>query len=332
MQEMLDGVSQFQTSDYQHTYSPHKPIWSKGHARLLDFGIGLPEDAPLLFCIPSLINKASVFDLIEGYSMVEYMLAQGIRPILVDWGEPGFRERLFDCAEYTSKFALDALKHARRNYTGPIITLGYCMGGLFAAALSHIAPEKMDGLILLATPWDFHSPDSLKIPLDEEQRAELRSQLHTQDTVPKGWMEWAFHLMQPYQFQDKFNRFQHMNAEEKQHFIAMEHWVIDGVALSPKVAEECLLSWPQDNLLQHNEWTVKGATITPKTIEHPTLAIIPQEDRIVPPKCAKALAQHIPDCQVIEPNCGHVSMVAGKRALDASWKPITSWIKVRFAA
>ena len=47
-----------------------------------------PGGAPLL-AVPSLINRAYVLDLAPGRSLLRYLAAQGLRPLLVDWGAPG---------------------------------------------------------------------------------------------------------------------------------------------------------------------------------------------------------------------------------------------------
>ena len=332
MRDMLEGVAAYQASDYQHGYSEHQIIWRKGHAVLRDFAPDLPNDAPILFCIPSLINKATIFDLTEGFSFMQFVRANGIRPLLLDWGVPGFREQHFDSADYVAKFALDALKTAARKYAGDITLLGYCLGGVFATALAQVASDFVDGLVLLATPWDYHSEDTYRIALEKDQRKELHQQLTTHELVPKEWMEWVFHLMQPYRFQEKFSRFHSLSAEDQAHFIAMEHWVNDGVPLAPKVAVECLIDWPQDNGLQEHAWQVKGHIISPETIECPALAIIPSNDTIVPQRCADALAKQLANCHIIAPSAGHVSLMAGKRAAQLCWQPIVNWIEDRVAA
>lgn len=330
--QMLQGVSAFQNSDYAHHYSAHKVVWRKGNAQLRDFAPELPVNAPVLFCIPSLINKATIFDLADRFSFVKFLRENGIRPLLLDWGEPSFRERHFSSADYVAKFALDALKFSARSYSGNMHVLGYCLGGIFATALAQLAEDFIDGLIVLATPWDYHSDDSFRVALEDGQRKELQQKLGAEDLVPKEWMEWVFHLMQPYRFQEKFSRFNSLSQEDQAHFIAMEYWVNDGVPLAPKVAIECLLDWPQDNVLQTHGWQVKGATIRPSTIRTPTLAIVPSNDTIVPSACALALARQIPDCQIIEPKAGHVSLMAGKRAPYMCWQPIVSWIESHITA
>ncbi len=323
---MLDGVNNFRQHEYEYEGHANEVVWQKGNARLLDYGCNLNADAPRLMMIPSLINTAKIFDILKGYSMIEYLLAHGIRPLVLDWGVPGYRERYFDCADYSYKYALDAVKQLRRRSDAPLFMLGYCMGGLFASAVACLRPDLIDGLILLATPWDFQSKDSLHIPLEKEQKAQLREQLHAQDVLPKEWLEWMFHLMQPYRFQEKFGQYLTLGEEEREHFIAIEHWVSNGIPLANKVAEECLLLWPQENLLHKEQWEVAGQIIAPQHIHCPTLAIVPSDDNIVPSECAIALAGSIDECHILTPPCGHVSMVAGKRAERLCWKPLIGWI------
>src|SRR5689334_17389938 len=65
-------------------------VWQEGACRLLD--LGQAGRHPVLI-VPSLINRARVLDLAEDRSLVRHLTQAGFRPLLLDWGEPGVRER-----------------------------------------------------------------------------------------------------------------------------------------------------------------------------------------------------------------------------------------------
>ena len=50
--------------------------------------------------VPSLINRAYILDLAPETSLLRYLAAAGMRPLLVDWGSPGAVERGFGLTEY----------------------------------------------------------------------------------------------------------------------------------------------------------------------------------------------------------------------------------------
>src|SRR6202163_1950968 len=104
-------------------------VWRQGAVRLLDHGRG---GGPAVLVIPSLINRYYVLDLLPERSFLRHLAEQGLRPLVVDWGEPGAVERDFTLSDYIAG-PLDAAAAKARALAGaPIAILGYCMGGLLA--------------------------------------------------------------------------------------------------------------------------------------------------------------------------------------------------------
>lgn len=323
---MLKGISDYQDASYERTSIPSETIWQHGSATLEDYG-GSP-DAPAILCIPSLINKPYILDLYEEHSLIDFFIQQNYRPLILDWGEPSIRERQYDCSDYVLRQTIPALDYLKRHHHGPVYILGYCMGGVFALAMAQLASHAIDGLILLATPWDFASQREL-YPLDDELLEQYESLIKQQDTVPAAWVQSLFHMVNPWHFQEKFQRFPSMNAQDRQHFLAIEGWVNDGVPLSRHVARECLIDWPQRNHLALGKWKVQGETIAPASLTLPTFIATPTADRVVPLSCSQPLAKLMPHATHISPKSGHVSMVAGHKAKTACWQPIHRWIKAQ---
>ena len=100
-------------------------VWSEGSSRLLDYGP--PEGRPVVF-VPSLVNRAYVLDLLPGHSMMRFLAAQGVRPLLLDWGFPGETECDFTLTDYVAGRLVRALAAIGE----PVDVMGYCMGGLMA--------------------------------------------------------------------------------------------------------------------------------------------------------------------------------------------------------
>ena len=49
-----------------------------------------------MLVVPSLINRPYILDLAPGRSLLRWLAAQGLRPLLMDWGTPGAAEAGFD--------------------------------------------------------------------------------------------------------------------------------------------------------------------------------------------------------------------------------------------
>jgi len=54
--------------------------------------------------------------------------------------------------------------------------------------------------------------------------------------------------------------------------------------------------------------------------------VIPDQDRIVPPGSALALAKALPDCRILRAPTGHIGMMSGGRAEAAVWRPLADWL------
>ena len=63
------------------------------------------RDGPPVLVVPSLINRAYILDLAPGRSMLRWLAAQGLRPLLLDWGSPGPAEAGFDLGGYGERTA-----------------------------------------------------------------------------------------------------------------------------------------------------------------------------------------------------------------------------------
>jgi polyhydroxyalkanoate synthase len=325
----MQGMQAYLTSDYVRPEPKHAVIWERGSAKLLDVDPGNVDGLAIL-CVPSLINKSYVLDLYPEASFVQYLKSQGFRPLILDWGPPGEAEKDFTTADYMTGYALDALQTLREKHEGPIALLGYCMGGVFAIAMAQLAQLYVDALILLATPWDFSAEDTPRVLLDPATQVMLRQWIATQNPVQPLVTQTLFHLIDPWRVQEKYSRYPSLDAEGKRHFLATEQWVNDGVPLTQKVAEEVFVDWPQKNILATHQWKVGRRWIEPGSITCPTLAVIPTKDAIVPVGVAEPLVKEIPRCDVLKPESGHVSMVAGRNAKAVLWKPLAAWLKEKF--
>lgn len=325
----MAGIQAYLASDYERPPTNHKILWQRGSAKLYDLA-PTARDTVAVLCVPSLINKSHILDLYPEASFVQFLKSQGFRPLLLDWGTPGDEELNFTAADYITGYALDALHELREAHDGPIALLGYCMGGIFTTAMAQLAPMYADALILLATPWDFSAPDTPRVLLEPTTQLSLRHWMGMFNPVPPLITQTVFHLIDPWRVQQKYSRFPSLSEAEKQHFLAVEQWVNDGVPLARAVAEECFVDWPQGNILHEHKWKVGRRWIEPASITCPAISFIPKNDLIVPQGCALPLTQALKRCDVVIPDAGHVSMVVGKRAKEEMWQPLSRWLKQKF--
>ncbi len=323
----ITGLETYRRHPYRRAATAVPVIWTEGSSRLLDYRYD-DSDAPSVLIVPSLINRYYVLDLLPERSFLRFLAGQGLRPLVVDWGEPGPAERGFDLGGYVER--LDRAFAAAAQSSGrPIAIVGYCMGGLLALALAQRSQRQVACLALLATPWDFAAEGSIApglLQLFDER-------LSGADTpaLPVELVQSLFFILDPFLGQRKFVRFAGLDptGAEARRFVALEDWINDGVPLPIAVARECLGSWYGDNATGRGLWQVAGTKVRPQQLRRPTLVVIPGRDRIVPPASAEPLAAAIRNAEVLRPPLGHIGMMSAARAPDLLWTPVAQWLKAQ---
>ncbi len=331
---LLDGVTAYRRHPYRRDLPPAPEIWREGTTRLLDYGALSPGAAGVpVLVVPSLINRAYVLDLTAETSLLRWLAAKGIRPFLVDWDRPGAEERRFTLTDYIAgrlESALDAVLAA----TGqrPVV-LGYCMGGLLALPLALRRRGDLSGLVLMATPWDFHADAGAQSAQAASAAMLLSPLLDTLGELPVDIIQALFAGLDPQLVVRKFLAFARLDPSHRKTvaFVALEDWLNDGVALAAPVARECLAGWYGENTPAAGHWRIAGKVVDPERLDLPSLGIIPAGDRIVPPASALALCEAIPTAEVLRPAAGHIGMVVGGRAAELVWQPLLTWLKARAA-
>jgi polyhydroxyalkanoate synthase len=207
------------------------------------------------------------------------------------------------------------------------------MGGLLAAALACLQPRDVAGLMLLATPWDFHAEKPELARAVARSTAPWMPLFDALGVMPLDVLQGLFSALDPFQVVRKFCAFARLDptSERAQEFVALEDWLNDGVPLAAGVAKDCLLGWYGENTPGCGAWHVAGQTVAPSAIKTPTLVVVPEQDRIVPPLSARALAQAIPHASVLSAPLGHIGMVSSRRAPAELWPQITGWLAGQLA-
>ena len=326
--DLIAGIAAYRRHPWQRDLTEPPTRWEEGASRLLDYA---PDatNAPAILFVPSLVNRATVLDLMPGHSMLRFLADAGCRPLLLDWGWPGEPERKFTLTDYIAGRLERALLAACEQTGGPVILAGYCMGGTLAVACAQRRPDCLRGLALLATPWDFQAGD----PAQAQQLAELLPLLEplmtTTGSLPVDALQTLFTLLDPAGVATKYRGFatQDPASERAKMFVALEDWLNDGVPLAAPVARACLAGWYGANAPMRGAWQVAGAIVDPRQLRLPSFIAAPARDRIVPPESSRPLAELIAGAVWHQPAAGHVGMVAGRDAENVLWRPFLNWLR-----
>ena len=331
--DLLAGIAAYRRHLFRRVLPDPACVWQEGDTRLLDYAAPGRRAAPgggripVLF-VPSLVNRAQVLDLLPGRSLLRWLAAQGLRPLLLDWGWPGAVERRFTLTDYVA----GRLERALASLGRPAILAGYCMGGLLCTALAQRRPELVASLALLATPWDFHAADA---PPSWTPGAVLRALALLEPAMAQSGalgidtLQTLFEGAAPGAVAAKYRSFARtpQDSDRARCFVAIEDWLADGVPLAAPVARECLGGWYGANSPARGEWRVAGLPVAPATLRLPSLVVAPTHDRIVPAGSALALGRLIAGSTVLRPAAGHVGMIVGSRAEAALWTPLRDWLR-----
>jgi len=320
---LIAGIAAYRRHPYARNLPDPPTLWAEGETVLRDFG----GAGPTVLFVPSLINRAYVLDLAPGRSMLRWLAANGVHPLLLDWGWPGEAERRFTLTDYIA----GRLERALLAVEAPVVLAGYCMGGLLALAAALRRPERVAALALLATPWDFHADDSDRAQAVANMLPLLEPALAFANTLPVDGLQLLFALLDPYGIAEKYRGFARLDpeGERARMFVALEDWLNDGVPLAAPVARECLDGWYGRNTPARLQWRVAGLPVDPGALRVPAFVAVPARDRIVPPDSARPLAEAIPGATLHTPRAGHIGMAAGSTADAELWRPLRDWILAR---
>jgi polyhydroxyalkanoate synthase len=321
----LAGLERYSHHPYRRDLPAPPVLWQAGTARLRDYGpvTGLP-----VLVVPSLVNRAYVLDLTAERSLLRFLSARGLRPLLLEWDVPEGAERNFSLSDIVLQRLEPALDAARAATAGPVGLLGYCMGGTLAAALAARRPADIAGAAFLAAPWDFHAEAPQQAQIGRMAATAALPIVASLGVLPVDGIQALFAALDPLTALRKFSAFGRIDPAslEATRFVALEDWLNDGIPLPGPVALECLGSWYAENMPGRGLWRVGGALVRPEAIRLPSLHLIPARDRIVPPASARALAERMPGAERIEPPLGHIGMMVGGGAEARVWQPLADWL------
>ena len=319
------GVERYRHHPYRRDLTDPPVLWQEGASRLLDFG---GAGRPVLF-VPSLVNRAYILDLSAQRSLLRWLATQGLRPLLVDWGMPGPLERRYTLTDYVAGRLERALDAAIDAVGGPMPAVGYCMGGNLALGLALRRRRDVEGLVLMATPWDFGGGEAGNARAAAALMSIFGPALEAWGEMPVDILQAMFAQVDPLSALRKFSQFGRLDATSGHAttFVALEDWLNDGIPLVAAVARDCIAGWYGRNDTMRGQWLIAGLPVDPGRLRQPALALIPANDRIVPPASALALARLIPGCEIQTPPLGHIGMVVSAGAKAQVWEPLAAWLR-----
>lgn len=314
----LAGLRAYQEAD-RTPRPPDMPVIARaGRATLRDYG-GL--GAAVVF-VPSLINPPFILDLSEQNSLLRWLAGQGVRPLLVDWGDPSLdpcvatRGEEQDIGAHVTDLLLPLLDQLGE----PVHFAGYCLGGTMALAAAMHA--RILSLTLIAAPWRFSG-------FGETARGEIASLWQAArpaskalGLVPMEVLQSGFWRMDPARTVSKYEAFGRLDpdSDAARGFVALEDWANAGAPLTHAAGRELFDDLVDADLTGRGEWRVGGENVDPARLSVPSLEFVSMNDRIVPAASSARLPHH----HML--GLGHVGMIIGSRAREQLWEPLAAML------
>lgn len=314
--------------------TPHEVLVTAGRSRLLRY---TPAKAPFhrtpVLLVPSLVNRHTILDLVQGRSVAAHLRDAGFPTYLVDWGAPGPEDATTTLDDLLFDRLDTMVRRLRRDHGGPVTLVGYCMGGTLALVYASRRPEAVRNLILLATPVDF---DHLGL-LTRWARFEGFDVDDTVDTwgvVPPKIFQPGFVLLRPAVLTRKWVPFIQFATRPAllQAYLPLFRWATENVALPGEVLRAWVRDYFRRNGLVRGTLRADGAPVDLRALRAAVLNVIASEDHIVETASPLALAGLLApnhDASILEFPMGHTDLTVGPEAMGLVWPQITTWLTDR---
>lgn len=315
--------------------TPKEVLYERGTLRLYHY---LPV-ADEIYRVPVLMvmattNKAYVFDLAPGQSMVEYLLNEGFDVYVIDWEPPTPEERRLTLADYTQDFIPTCVRKVQ-DHCGEldVSIVGYCMGGVLSLiyAASH-ADGPLKNLVCLTTPVDYSEMGLSRIWADEKH-FDVDRLVDTLGIIPQDFIRASFEMLRPAQKSAGQIRVweQMWNDEFVNSFRAFDRWGEETLPLAGEYFRETTKELMWENKLYKGSLVVGGKPARLADITVPLLTAVAEHDHIVSYQASKPLLELVgsTDKEEILLKGGHVSLIAGPNAVRRMWPRLAGWLGER---
>jgi polyhydroxyalkanoate synthase len=280
----------------------------------------------------ALVNRHNMMDLQSDRSFISNLLNAGLDLFLINWGDPSPEDKYVSLDEYVNGYINDAVTELfRRNGKQPVNLMGICQGGTFSVLYSALYPEKVNNLVTLVTPINFHTKkDTLST---WARNLNVDSLVNGYGNVPGELLNRGFELLKPML---KINKYAGVlktadNEDQLLNFLRMEYWIAD----SPSQAGECFRQFVKD-LYQNNKlikgtMELGGRRVKLSNITMPVLNVYAEHDHLVPPESSIALNEYIgsKDHRLMKFSGGHIGVFVGSKSQTELAPGIVKWLEER---
>ncbi len=281
----------------------------------------------------ALVNRPYIVDLYERRSLVRGLLNEGLDVYLIDWGYPTPADRYVDLHHYIDdKINACVDQVLGQADVNQLNMLGICQGGTLSLCYSALYPEKINALITMVTPVDFHTSDNLLTHWFSQ--IDVDALVDAIGNVPGSLLNSMFLSLRPFRLNiEKYLDLVNIldDKDKLENFLRMEKWIFDSPDQAGAMFATFIRHFFRDNLLVTGSLEIGGRAVALQSLKLPVLNIMAAQDHLVPPASSKALKylSGIRDYTELEYDTGHIGIyVSAKAGLDIPVK-IGDWLRTR---
>jgi poly(3-hydroxyalkanoate) synthetase len=292
---------------------------------------GKPDGIPTLVNAPYAGHTAVIADYQKGQSLIETLLANGIRHVaLTDWKLATEDMKDLEIDNYLAEMVV-----AIDDLGGRVNLVGLCQGGWVAAMIAARFPDKVHSLVLAGAPIDTDAGDG---PIKRMVHASPMSFYEELVALGGGLMRGKFMLqgwknMHPEQhyIQDHVDLYEHIDepayiAKEE----AFESWYENPIDLPGRWYLQVIKQLFKENRLAKGEFVGLGRKLDLRNITCPAYLLAGAADDITAPEQVLGAANYLGTSKdrIVQKTVpgGHIGLFMGAKTLDDHWPEIARWI------
>jgi polyhydroxyalkanoate synthase len=311
--------------------TPFEVIGKSGRCRLLYFAPIVNENKKPIFITPSIINKYYILDLMDGVSFIQFLNQKNIPIYLLDWGDARTLDRNASLEDHIIHWLHWAVKKSCQHANVLKIDIfGQCIGGTFSTIYAALHHDKVNSLVLLTTPIDFHDDGLLSIWANKS-KIDLALLGNMWGNIYRGFLKESFQYLKPLDRVRKYNNLYEHSWNEKflDRYLAINHWVNDCVDFPGTTYVRYIQDFYQENLLYDGKLKLDNKLVDLKNITCPLMVIASDEDNIVSEKSAAAILDLVnskrKEYKLIKG--GHIGILLSSKARERFWEPVEHWLE-----
>ena len=320
-------------SDIQLGTTSKSEVYREDKLALYKYSSGKKTHKRPLLIVYALVNTPYMMDLQPDRSMIKSLTDEGLDIYLIDWGYPDYADRYTSLSDYIHGYINNCVDFLRQEYQSETVNiLGVCQGGTFSTCYSALYPKKVNTLITMVTPIDFHTPDNTLSILAKNIDVDTVVDLY--GNIPGSVLNDFFAALKPMMLGvQKVIDLPHIMSKDHaaESFMRMQQWISDSPDQCGEAYREFIKDFYQDNKLIENKIKLDGQKVTLSKLTMPILNIYATLDHLVPPASSQALKEFVStkDYEEFAFQGGHIGIYVSSKSQELVPPKILSWLKKR---